>query len=171
MVNILAEGSLNFEFPDHIDATKYDEWSFYRNQMNSAFGGSKAIDLIGIEKKSTMWLIEIKDYRRNQRTKPIDIADEIAAKARDTLVGLIAALLNANSTDEQSFAKRALKTKKIRIVLHLEQPLKHSRLFPIAINPINVQQKMKQQLKTIDAHPVVVDHQSLRPDMGWRVFE
>ena len=42
----IHEGDLEFTFPDHCEADKYDEWSFYRNQFNSVAGGSKAVDIL-----------------------------------------------------------------------------------------------------------------------------
>ncbi len=165
---VITEDRLSFSFPHKIQATKYDDWSFYRNQFNAAFGGTKATDIIAIDGDTT-WLVEIKDYRQHRRTKPIDLGDEIATKIRDTLAGLTAAQCNANNKDEKQFARSALKTKKLRIVLHLEQPLKHSRLFPRVINPVAVQQKIKQKLKAIDAHPKVVDQHNMTSDMNWTV--
>ncbi|WP_339352559.1 hypothetical protein [Acinetobacter beijerinckii] len=157
MENNIVEGQLTFLFPEQ-NATKYDEWSFYRNQFN-AVCGSKAVDLLYVEQQ-ILWLIEIKDYRQHARTKPIDLADEIALKVRDTLAGLVAAQVNANDQTEQDFAKNALKKKKIRVVLHLEQAVQSSRLFLHAINPANVQLKLKQKVRAIDAHPLVVDQRS-----------
>ena len=164
----ITEGQLTFHFPESLQATQYDDWSFYRNQFNLAFGGTKAADLLVID-DSTTWLVEIKDYRQHRRTKPIDLGDEVAFKVRDTLAGLAAAQCNANDAQEKQFARRALKAKKWRVVLHLEQPQKNSRLFPRAINPVAVLQKMKQKLKPIDAHPLVVDQHTPRPEIIWTV--
>ena len=136
MKNKIIEGQLTFSFTEP-NATKYDEWSFYRNQFNAVCGGTKAVDLLYLEQQN-FWLIEIKDYRQHTRTKTIDLADEIALKVRDTLAGLVAAQVNANEQIERDFAKEALKKKRIRVVLHLEQPIHTSRLFPRAINPADV---------------------------------
>jgi hypothetical protein len=57
---------------------------------------------------------------------------------------------------------------RIRVVLHLEQPTKHSKLFPRPIDPAWVEQKLKQLLKAIDPHPKVVAIGRLR-DVGWSV--
>ncbi len=166
--NPITEGLLTFTFPENTQSSKYDDWSFYRQQFNKAFGGTKAVDLIHIGDDKT-WLIEIKDYRENRRTKPIDLGEEVALKVRDTLAGLTAAKCSANDSDEKQFAKNTLRKKKLRVVLHLEQPTKHSKLFPRAIEPANVQLKLKQWLKPVDAHPVVVDQSHLKPDMNWTV--
>lgn len=168
MENSITEDRLTFAFGAGVLATKYDDWSFYRNQFNNAFGGSKATDLLVVD-GSTTWFIEIKDYRLHRRTKPIDLGDEIAIKIRDTLAGLCAAQVNANDAEEKKFARNALKAKQIRVVLHLEQPLKHSKLFPRAIDPVAVVQKLKQKLKAVDAHPLVVDKDKLTPLMNWKV--
>ena len=37
----IQEGRLIFTFSTGTEDTKYDEWSFYRNQFNSAFVGTK----------------------------------------------------------------------------------------------------------------------------------
>ena len=163
----ITEGRLTFNFPIGLQATKYDDWSFYRNQFNGALGGTKTIDILCMGEGNT-WLIEVKDYRQHQRTKPMDLGEEIAFKVRDTLAGLVSASCNANDSDEKSMAKKALKCKRIRVVLHLEQPEKHSRLFPRAISPENVRMKLKQLLKPIDAHPVVTDKYQLNGP-HWRV--
>lgn len=51
------------------------------------------------------------------------------------------------------------------------QPRKHSKLFPKAIDPSKVEQKLKQHLKAVDAHSRVVDKYTLetRPEMNWTV--
>lgn len=167
-MSVLIEGQLRFTFTEGAIATQYDNWSFYRNQFAKSCGAVKAVDMICIHKEVT-WLIEIKDYRRHQRTKPIDLADEIALKVRDTLAGLVAAKFNANEIEENQFAQQALEAKSLRVVLHLEQAIKPSKLFPAAINPVSVIQKLKKQLKAIDAHPVIVNQHDLKPDMAWTV--
>ena len=164
----ITEGNLTFGFPEGAIVAKYDTCSFYRNQFNSAFGGTKAIDLIYVENNQT-WLIEVKDYRRHNRTKTIDIGDELALKVRDTLAGLAAASFNANDQNEKRIAKQALRTRSIKIVLHIEQPSKHSKLFRQAIDPSKLEMKLKQALRAVDAHPIVVDMNSLTNKMNWKV--
>ncbi len=162
------EGALKFTFDTHCEATKYDEWSFYRNQFQNACGGSKAADFLCIDGNFS-WIIEVKDYRYNRRTKPSDIDSEVSQKVRDTLAGLAAAGANANDPEEKSMAMKAFRSRKWRIVLHLEQPQKHSKLFPRIVNPSNLVTKLKQKLKAVDPHPLVVDKHSLHPTMCWKV--
>jgi hypothetical protein len=64
---------------------------------------------------------------------------------------------NANDADEKATAVTALRCPRLRVVLHLEQPAKHSTLFPRAIDPANVQQRLKQLIKAIDPHPLVIE--------------
>lgn len=165
---ILSEGDLQFSFDPLCLAEKYDDWSFFRNQFQNTCGGAKAVDMICVA-THTCWLIEIKDYRLHKRTKPQDLGDEVAIKVRDTLAGLVAAKMNANEATEKNFAKKATSTKSIKVVLHLEQPTKRSRLRPCAIDPAAVQQSLKRQLKAIDAHPSIVNHNTLTANMTWTV--
>jgi hypothetical protein len=167
----ITEGRLTFGFPNGWQASKLDNWSFYRNQFQrigaarlpcSKCGspcavGSKAVDIVAIDTGRCCWIIEVKDYRQHSRTKAIDLADEIALKVRDTLAALVAASTNGNDADEKKRAVAALRCRRLRIVLHLEQPAIHSKLFPRAIAPAHVLQRLKQLVKAIDPHPLVVE--------------
>ena len=164
----IEEGDLKFTFPDHCEAHKYDEWAFYRNQFQSVAGGSKAVDIVCVS-GDTAWLIEIKDYRRHRRTKLIDIDDELASKVRDTLAGLAAASSNADVHDERTFATQALRTRRWRVALHLEQPNARSRLRPQPFDVANVLSKMRKKVKAVDAHPVILNREADGPDVPWNV--
>lgn len=166
----IEEGGLTFSFPDHCEAGKYDEWSFYREQFQSAAGGSKAVDMLCIA-DDVAWLIEVKDYRHHRRAKAIDLCDEVAMKVRDTLAGLAAASANADSEYERNMARRALAARRWRVALHLEQPAGDSPLRPRPFDVANVLLKLrsKGRLKAIDADPVVLDLNLLRPGIPWVV--
>lgn len=153
----LNEGKLSSIFPDTWDVTKYDDWAFYRNQFVNCCDGNKAVDFLAYDPgERTLWLIELKDYRQFRRSKDISLWAETAIKARDTLAGVFAAKVDVTHP-AQPYAVRALRATKLRVVLHLEQPRTHSKLFPRAYDPAIVQQKLKETLKPIDAHPKVVE--------------
>lgn len=152
----VVEGRLRFDFHEDWTASQFDKWSFYRNQFQSICGGTKAVDILAIEPRTTLWMIEVKDYRRHRRAKIIDLAEEVALKAKDSLSAIVAASANANDRREREIAAAALKCRQLRVVLHLEQPVKQSKLFPRAIDPAKVQQRLKQLVKAIDPHPQVV---------------
>ena len=154
----MREGNVEWTFPNGWSVVKFDDWAFYRKQFQSCAKGNKAMDIVALPPASdVLWLIEAKDYRRNRRDPskgPLPM--EIAEKARDTLAGLLAAASNAVH-DEQTFARAAVRVTRIRVVLHLEQARAPSKLFPRAVNPADVKLKLKQLLKSIDPHPVVMD--------------
>jgi len=164
----ICEGDLAFSFPDDWRAGKYDEWAFYRNQLGKRLQGTKGADIVAVDPRGSAWLIEVKDYRRGGGAKASELPEEIALKARDTLAGLAAAQVNATDEDEKAVAHAALRRSRLRVVLHLEQPTKSSKLFPRPFNPANVMQKMRQLLKPIDPHPCVVDMQRMS-GLAWRV--
>jgi hypothetical protein len=72
---------------------------------------------------------------------------------------------------EKQFAKNVLKAKKLRVILHLEQPQKPSKLFPKVVDPAHIKDRLKQLLKAIDAHPQVIDKSCLKPEMCWQVVD
>jgi hypothetical protein len=166
----LTEGALAFTFAPGAIADHYDRWSFYRNQFqNGCAQDNKAVDLVCRFRQET-WLIEVKDYRHHARTKVIDLADEIAAKVRDTLAGLVAARCNANKAKERDLAHQLLSARKIRVVLHLEQPVTKSRLHPRGIiEPDKLTQKLRSKLKALDPHPMIASTQKPAPGIPWGV--
>lgn len=166
----IQEEELVFQFPEHWQVEKYDAWSFYRNQFQKCCGSCKAVDFVAVcSSRREFWLVEVKDYRQHRRTKPIDLAEEIACKVRDSLAGVAAARFRANADGEKHFARTALQGRTIRVALHLEQPRTHSKLFPRAIDPANVLQKLKSLIKPIDPHPLIVERGDCDTRAGWQV--
>lgn len=147
---------LTFEFPENWIAEKYDEWDFYKKTYKNAFFGQKGVDIIARDADRTLWFIEAKDYRLHKRTKTIELAEEVALKVRDTLSGLTAAAVMAESKERKK-ANNFFSCRRMRIVLQIMQPAVHSKLFPQVIDPSKVQQKLKSIVKSIDAHPKVTD--------------
>lgn len=105
--------------------------------------GIKGVDLIAIARQD-IWLIEVKDYRQSRRTKAQDIAEEVTEKVLYTIAAMLPAKINASDKSEANFARKVLQGKQLHVVLHLEQPETHSRLFPRAINPVDVRQKLRR---------------------------
>ncbi len=164
----VSVGLLGFSFQAGWHVSQYDTWAFYRRRFINTRDKTKAVDVIAIGPDRTAYLIAVKDYRRHQRTKPIDLADEVVSKVCDTLAALLPARLNGDVAQETDFAQQLLEARRLRIVLHLEQPVKHSKLFPRAIDPANVRQKLRQRAKAIDAHPLVVERHAMGA-LPWRV--
>ncbi|MBM9612689.1 hypothetical protein JWJ90_00145 [Desulfobulbus rhabdoformis] len=167
MTNIQEEGGLVFQFPAGWEVSKYDQWTYYRRHFQKVCA-SKAVDILGLAPGhgGTLWMIEIKDYRRERRTKSIPIADEVVQKVRDTLAGIFAAGKMASLDEERCFARKCCQIRQVRVVLHLEQPAQTAKLFPRAFDPANVQLKLRTVLKAIDPHSRVVDHRQLPDSLG-----
>ena len=166
----IKEGKLTFSFPSDWNVSKYDDWAFYRKQF-LRLADPKAIDILAIDSHNQQaWLIEVKDYREHRRTKPIDLSMEIAVKMRDSLAGLTCAGMNANDADEKQLAHDAITAGRFRVVLHLEQPLKHSKLFPRAIDPADITQKLRRLVKAIDPHPLVIEKETCLNRVPWSVL-
>lgn len=161
----LIEGSLSFELEQVNFAEKYDDWRHYRNVFNSACESSKAVDFL-VSKAGTLWLIEVKDYRRHLRTKPSNLADEVMLKVRDTMAGLVSTAFVGMDSGEKSTSRSALSHRKLRILFHLEQPSKPSRLFPMSVDPADILMKLKQRLRFADYHPIVVDRATFPASLG-----
>lgn len=159
---------LIFSFPVTWKITKYDDWAFYRNQFSRMWNEIKAVDLIAFDLSSTLWMIEVKDYRKNPRTKPTSLPYEVAKKVFDTLAAMLPAKVNASDLEEKEMAEKVACAQKIRIVLHLEQPHQDSKKFRRAIDPADVQQQIRKLLHPVDAHPIVVEKSDMR-NLAWSV--
>ncbi len=179
-MSVIAEGRLQFSFPEGWKTSKFDQWSFYRNQFiklgnaevncsscesvlecascgAKRLAGTKGVDILAIEVDAACWLIEIKDYRLTRIANLEFLADVVALKARDTLAALAAAKWNANDAEEKTLAGQVLACPKIRIVLHLEQPAPRSSVQLVKTRKVNLLQRLKQLVKAIDPHPKIVD--------------
>lgn len=161
---------LHFSFPDNWHVGRYDDWGFYRNRFSKMWNGIKSLDLLAIDPDRTAWLVEVKDYRVHQRTKPSDLADEVARKVFDTLAAMLPAKIAAQDQAEKQIARAVVRATRLRVVLHLEQPLKPSKLYRRAIDPANVKLKLRQLLKPVDAHPFVVETNRMM-GLAWTVAE
>lgn len=153
----LPEGKLEHRFPPDWVATQYDRWPFYRDHFKDACGGNKAVDFLAQDPGATLWLVELKDYRVHPRIKPIEVAEEVATKVRDTLAGLVVASKWHSHHAHATHARMHIDAKRLRVVLHYEQPRRHSKMFPRRYELSTLQQKLKQLVKVVDAHPLVVD--------------
>lgn len=176
MTQVFNEGSLRFQFPDHWRVCKLDETSFFQNRFQSfakpAGGeGSKSVDLVAYDpKRAELWLIEVKDYRVQPRRKSSELPLEIAQKVRDSLA-CIHAMASLGGGDDQKFAQRALRQYRLRVVLHLEQPAKPSRLKPAVTHATGLKQKLKQAMRAIDPHPLAGGMDILNSRTHWSVAE
>ena len=97
----------------------------------------------------------------------------MAIKVRDTLAGLAAAAKAANDVDQRNLARQALKNRRWRVVLHLEQPATARGIWKNAIDDADLFQKKfkgkRTLLKAIDAHPIVCDRRTIPHDIPWTV--
>jgi hypothetical protein len=172
----VVEGSITFDFPTDFVVQKLDDTTFYKKHFQSlvqgpsedniqtclknsqcnvakfALSGTKSVDFLAVDSQnSELWLIEVKDYRAHGRTKRIDLYDEIAQKVLASLACLLAMRANAAIPDERKFAELALKQTRLKVVLHLEQPEKDSKLYPQVVDPSNVRIKLRQKVRSIDS--------------------
>lgn len=162
---------LVFDFPSGWEVGKYDDWRFYQRRFQKVRGGTKAVDLLALDPNATLWLIEVKDYRKGaSKDKPSELPGKIAGKIVDTLAALLPVSVNGTVEEEVALASRALAAQTIRVVLHMEQPAKHSKLFPRAIDPASMKLALRKLLKAIDAHPSVVNQDAMR-GLAWTVSD
>ena len=162
-------GALTFLFPPESEATTYDEWEFYKKRFQRIKDGTKAVDILCVM-PDTAWLIEVKDYREHERTKPSELWKELAEKVRDTLSGLAAASANAEDRGEREIAERALGKRHWRVVLHLEQGQPTgSALWPRGTDDAKVLQKLRGRLKAVDQNVMVRNLNSNQDQVPWGV--
>lgn len=177
----ITEEKLAFNFPAEWNASKFDEWSYYKGQFSRVgeaqilckkkgcdgvvvcgvcqtkrVSGTRGVDILAIDPGSVCWNIEIKDYRTTRVKNFEFLADAVALKVRDTLSCLVVARFNANDGGERSSASQALACPMIRVVLHLEMSPTHSRLLSPKIQRANVKQRLRQLIQAIDPNALVV---------------
>ncbi len=152
-----SEGKLTFKFPEDWQICRPQNTSYYSRHFQKFCGGCKEMDFLAYDPAHlTLWLIEVKDYGANPRTKQEDLADEVAFKTRDVLAMLPVGKIRDNSLTGPSnlqirdFWSLAQQATNIRVVLHCELPSSPSRLFPGIKDSANLQTKLSQKLRCID---------------------
>lgn len=165
----IREGGLEFVFPEDWQVEKYDETAFYRKRFQK-FADSKCVDIVAFSSTAeSLWLIEVKDYRRNRREKTISLFDELARKVRDTLASLYIAQRQTD-VDIYEFANQAAKKPKIRVAMHLEQSNPPSRLYPLVEDRSNAEDKLQQAVRTVDPHPWLCETGKMPLGCPWQVI-
>lgn len=161
---VLDIDGLTFTFPQTWQASKYDEWSFYRNQFAKQGDGIKAVDAVALAPTNAAFLIEVKDYRHPGTEKPSQLPEALANKVLHTLAAMLPAKLHANDPAEQQLAAAILGCVSLRVIAHIEQPQRHRPVVDLA----DIRQKLKQLLRAVDAHPKVVSMSDMN-GLAWTV--
>lgn len=152
----IRENRLEFEFPAHFDVVKYDDLPFYRKHFQKAFGGDqKGVDFLALDKVGNrLWILEVKDFRIGHRDEKESLVEAIPFKVRDTILGMAVAGRQADPSTAK--LKSFQDASEIRVVFHCEQPTHPSKLFPGARIPVDYRDRLRQRLKLVDPHPLVV---------------
>jgi hypothetical protein len=161
----IKENALTFDFPDGFLVQKLDDTTFYRKHFNGLVSGEKSQDKkLGVKsvdfvvfhpQQDELWLLEVKDYRANQRLKSIGVFDELAQKIISSLACLVAMQANANTEQDKDFAQKALQKIRLRIVLHLEQPSKPNKNHPVVLDPKIALETIRRRLRAVDSKALV----------------
>ncbi len=163
MPSLVVDG-LTFNFPPGWQVGKYDDWSYYRNQFAKQRNGLKAVDVVALGTEQDAYLIEVKDYRRPDTDNPFQLPEVIANKVLYSLAAMLPAKLNATDSDEKRLAGAILGCVSLRVIAHIEQPLRHHP----AVDLADIKQKLRQLLRAVDAHPKVVSMGDMR-NLPWSV--
>ncbi len=168
----IIDNTLTCTFPTNWKIVKCDDWAFYRKQFckvrDEKGNGICSVDLLALTPQKELWLIEVKDYRQHRRRKSIEPWHEFRNKVFDTLAMLLPASCNAVNT-EKIFAAEATQAKTLRIAYVFLQPKKHSKLFPREFELDDICKKLKQYVKAIDAHPIVMDINIKPASLAWTI--
>ena len=163
----IIEENLTFTFPVSWRAEKFDATNFYTKHFQK-LASSKAVDIVVLTSANVLWLIEVKDYRANRRSKTLDVFTEVVAKVRDTLAGLI--VLQRRTADTlQPFAARLTNTHSFRVALHFEQPAKHSKLYPVVVERANAKLKFRQAVRVVDPRAIFCEIGAMPSACEWQV--
>ncbi len=165
----VEEGRVRFNFPRGWRVSRFDRWTYYRSYAK-IHPGIKAVDLLALSPDDTLYIIEVKDFRSSVRTKEMPLDQELILKVCWTMSVLLPASMRSNSPEEAEFARMALRALNVRVVAHIEHHRFGRKLFNPQLELFNLTQKLRQRLKPVDPHPMVVDAEltALRP-LGWTV--
>lgn len=155
---------LTFAFPQHWEASKYDNWAYYRNQFVKQMNHIAAVDLLAVSPQDDAYLIEVKDYRHPEAVPPSELAEVVVGKVLCTLAAMLPAHLRATVPTERDLSGRVLRCGTLRVVLHIEQKPGYPPLPDLA----DLKQKLKAKLRAVDPHPKIVSMAKMQ-GLQWTV--
>jgi len=177
----ITEQKLTFIFPETWLVNKYDEQSFYRNQVQKC-QATGAVDILALSEHE-LFMIEVKDFRNSrienkQRLKTGELAIEVAHKLRDTLTGLHGAYRWQESKlapfYNYVFARSktmigARYQRKITGILFLEEDIVPAK-YDVQQTYENLRKRMQKQLKFLQIRCHVYNKKTLPKKFGWQVI-
>lgn len=156
MPTTFHESNVELTFEDGCRVVQYDASSWYRKHFN-ACADSAAVDFV-VVRDGVSWLIEIKDFTAtapHREKGPLWLI--VTVKVRDTLAGLVAGGFKAGNADERRLFEAAVRAASLRVVFHCERPTHVRRLFASLPDAADLQDKLRQTLRAVDAHVRVID--------------
>ena len=112
-----------FCFPDDWEASKFDEWSYFRSVMSRIVDplgrASHGCDVVALH-DGDLWLIEAKDYSHPDAVPPSDLVAVVCEKVVDTLAGLHAGIRDPHP--ERGICERAVAAARLFVALRIDLP-------------------------------------------------
>ena len=112
-----------FRFPDDWEASKFDEWSYFRSVMSRIVDplgrASHGCDVVALH-DGDLWLIEAKDYSHPDAVPPSDLVAVVCEKVVDTLAGLHAGIRDPHP--ERGICERAVAAARLFVALRIDLP-------------------------------------------------
>ncbi len=165
---MITEGRISFVFARGVAAVKYDEWPPYL-EWRAGARHRKGVDIVAYDRRVT-WFVEVKDFRVQPKApraaNSSALARTVGAKVRGTLAGL-----TAIAGQGDGFASEALRSsRRCRVVLHLEPPVRGSRLFPSLTQVANIHKNLRLEVREIDPTPLILrKSNTATAGVPWRI--
>jgi len=168
----LEKDGVRLTFPEDWDAREWDTSnSFHSRHVKRTRNNLRSVDIVAFDPISKeLWLIEIKDYSHHKRTDPTPLQDTLAEKAIDTMGSVhVAARTGLTDAHPDVFAARSIValSERVHFVYIGMEPANPTKLWGTGINTIDLRIALRQRIRCIDAHPLVVDTAHWPRELQW----
>jgi hypothetical protein len=162
MTHQFVENELCFDF-DHrwTPVLEWDRHPAYEHGIREIEHG-RAMDLVAVYDRWSLYLIEVKDYRHYKRHKPIDPWVELESKVRNTVAGLLGACRFGEHVSACAPFVDALRNRQVQlfIILWYETPSAAKCPEPTAtkrrdVGALVAQRRVKNKVKWLNNVPVL----------------
>lgn len=159
MANTHCEGTITYTFPDHFIIFRPEESTFYSKHWQSFAKptdgvGNTEVDFVAFDPRDErIWLVETKDYRQHDRSKPSGIGEEFARKCRDTLslLGAMQVSLQVATDSDLKERYQFSSMRHVTCVLHIEQRRGRRDEYSI-MSPQTLKDTIKRSIRALDPH-------------------
>ena len=169
----IQEGHFRLELPENWEIVKYDDSNFFRKKVTAQH--TKAVDFVVKSPDGEIFLLELKDLRRERQHLGRQMANEnwvdsISQKVKDTLAGLFGSYRwENNDLFQVSSAIFPKNDVPIKFIFFLEEDVTQTTDTRFRLRRRVLKSSLDEKLSYLRISCNILNHRELQRRLPWRI--